>query len=161
MKKRTIFLWLTLLSLFISFHLFVLAFCICLKNPFLSSKPPDMPKILREMPESISWLIISVQSDTLSRRIICSQAWWRPIVMPEISWHVINCEWLAEDKQDTMCIVPAITLHVCTEHIYGISLTGYIKSFSTSEPVHLPPFARLLCLSPQGSTEVLNCKQPG
>lgn len=76
------------------------------QNPFLWTKPPDIPKSLREMPESISWVIISVQS-TLSSRIICSQALWRAAVMPEISWHVINCEWLAGDKHETVCFVLA------------------------------------------------------
>ena len=77
------------------------------QNPCLWTKPPDIPKSLREMPESISWVIISVQSDTLSSRIICSQALWRAAVMPEISWHVINCEWLAGDKHEMVRFVLA------------------------------------------------------
>lgn len=56
-----------------------------LKNSFLWTKPPDIPKSLREMPKSISWVIISVQSDTLSSGIIYSQALRQPVVMPEVS----------------------------------------------------------------------------
>lgn len=137
-----------------------------LKNPFLRTKLPDIPKSLREMPESISWVIISVQSDTLSSGIICSQALWRPVVMPEISWHVINCEWLTEEKHKIVCFV----LDSTAAHVRRNTLTAWrvfqdtCNHSSASHPVHLPACASLLrlrSLSPQGSIEVLNCKQPG
>lgn len=121
-----------------------------LKNPILWTKPPDIPEPEREMPESISWVIISVQSDTLSSRIISSQALWRPAVMRETSWHAINCEWLAEDKHKCVFCILDIKQRMCTEHIHGMeSLTEYrlASGFWLS--------------SPQGSIEVLNWKRPG
>lgn len=48
---------------------------------FSPKEQTDIFTILREMPESISRVIISVQSDTLSREILHSQA----IVMLKIS----------------------------------------------------------------------------
>lgn len=59
------------------------------KNPFrlLRKNHLTSPRIffLREMPESISRLIISVQSDSLSERIIGGRAPCCPIVQPKTS----------------------------------------------------------------------------
>lgn len=68
-----------------SIHPFVLAFSFCLEQSNYLDKAADIPECLREMPESISWVIISVPFDTLSSGTICSRALWRPVLMQEIS----------------------------------------------------------------------------
>lgn len=121
-----------------------------LKNQFFWTKPPDIPKSLREMPESISWVIISVQSDTLSSRIICSPALWRPFVMSAISWHVINCERPAEDKHKIACFVPDITQHACTVHTWGVLWDTHIcPPPPLNSSINLPaPLSPSLYLTP-------------
>lgn len=96
------------------------------------------------MSESISWLSISVQPDTLSRGIMCRHCLWRLVIIPDDSWHLINCE-LHNKTQDCM---------FCSWH-YTATCTymeemGYTHTLFVY-PVHFPG-----CTSPPVSPQYLS-----